>query len=553
MKTRGSLWLAAVAACASGGRAIPPARFANVPPVFAVNDQQDTREPPRKREVTDGMFYFEGSVYRRLVRPLEVRRDERARGVNSLDEVPDSTWFTNRIGVRDLTLDELRRGPNVVGNPENFTPWVVHEIKHTGESLGFLITDSRGEKFIIKFDRRGFPETETANQMITGRLLWAAGYNTTDDYLAHVRAEDIVVAPDATRYELGGRTHRYTTAELAAALDTVERTRNGRLRVMASHFLDGKPIGGHAAEGVRADDPNDVIPHERRRDLRGALPLFAWLDHVDVKESNTMDMWTQDPHDPARHFVVHYFLDFGKSLGGMSLLAADPRRGNEYSVDPPKMYGSFVTLGLRPRTFEHRPYPDLRGIGLYDSVHYAPEQWRPSSPAYLPFLVADRYDWFWGAKIMMRFTPDQLRAVVDLGELSDPSSRAFLVNTLIARQRQTAAYAFSCVNPLDNFAIDDRAALCFDDLALSYQLTSAQTRYLVRSFDPRGGPIGASQIYEPTSGHTCTGPVDVSRDPVGYTIVEIETRRGRGGLRAYVHVARDPKTHGWRVIGIWRE
>ena len=32
--------------------------------------------------------------------------------VNTLDEVPDSSWFTNRIGVRDLPLAEIARGPN---------------------------------------------------------------------------------------------------------------------------------------------------------------------------------------------------------------------------------------------------------------------------------------------------------------------------------------------------------------------------------------------------------------------------------------------------------
>ena len=32
--------------------------------------------------------------------------------MNTLDEVPDSSWFTNRIGVRDLPLTEIARGPN---------------------------------------------------------------------------------------------------------------------------------------------------------------------------------------------------------------------------------------------------------------------------------------------------------------------------------------------------------------------------------------------------------------------------------------------------------
>ena len=34
--------------------------------------------------------------------------------VNSLDEVPDSTWFTNRIGRRDMSMAEIVRGPDRV-------------------------------------------------------------------------------------------------------------------------------------------------------------------------------------------------------------------------------------------------------------------------------------------------------------------------------------------------------------------------------------------------------------------------------------------------------
>src|SRR5262245_47852313 len=36
----------------------------------------------------------------------------RAVNVNTLDEVPDSSWFTNRIGIRDLSIAEISRGPN---------------------------------------------------------------------------------------------------------------------------------------------------------------------------------------------------------------------------------------------------------------------------------------------------------------------------------------------------------------------------------------------------------------------------------------------------------
>src|SRR5688572_3178868 len=38
----------------------------------------------------------------------------RALNVNTLDEVPDSSWFTNRIGQRAMTVAEIVRGPDSV-------------------------------------------------------------------------------------------------------------------------------------------------------------------------------------------------------------------------------------------------------------------------------------------------------------------------------------------------------------------------------------------------------------------------------------------------------
>src|SRR5918995_3611761 len=40
------------------------------------------------------------------------RTDVKAQNINTIDEVPDSSWFTNRIYARSLTADEITRGPN---------------------------------------------------------------------------------------------------------------------------------------------------------------------------------------------------------------------------------------------------------------------------------------------------------------------------------------------------------------------------------------------------------------------------------------------------------
>src|SRR4030095_11343429 len=40
-----------------------------------------------------------------------------ALNVNTLGEVPDSSWFTNRLGQHEMTIDEIVRGPNQVDGP----------------------------------------------------------------------------------------------------------------------------------------------------------------------------------------------------------------------------------------------------------------------------------------------------------------------------------------------------------------------------------------------------------------------------------------------------
>ena len=42
------------------------------------------------------------------------RKDVRALNVNTIDEVPDSSWFTNRIGQKPMPLADLQRGPDML-------------------------------------------------------------------------------------------------------------------------------------------------------------------------------------------------------------------------------------------------------------------------------------------------------------------------------------------------------------------------------------------------------------------------------------------------------
>jgi hypothetical protein len=548
---------ALVMGCASGS-AVPEVRFANAPVARVVNDRLDVAKPPESRLFLPDTYVYDGTIGRRITRGLELPRPRRALGVNALDEVPDSTWFTNRIGARELTPDEVRAGP-AADDPERHTPWTVRSTKIGGTSVGFIIKDASGVKYMIKFDAGDAPpELETGTHVVVNRLLWACGYNVPEDHVVYLRPEDLVLAADATVKDLtGGETRRLDRAALDRALATVRHEPDGRIRALASRWIDGVTLGGHPGEGVREDDRNDRIPHELRRDLRGQYPIYAWLDAVDVTEGQYIDSWVADPGNPHHHYVKHYAIDFGKSLGAMGEIAFDWWRGVYYRIDLAAMVRMFVTAGLSAQPWEERSAPRPRGVSsLFGTAMFDPGSWHADSPGYAPFLTADRFDKFWGAKIVARFTRDQIHAAVEAGRFSDPRAVEYLTDTLVARQRMTAAHWFARVDPLDRFSIEtagDRVELCFDDLAIgSHLVPSSQTRYAITHHDVAGRPLDARITTAGISGHACAELPVLRADGGGYTIVQISTMRSSFAGDTFVHVARDPQTRVARVIGVWR-
>ena len=548
----------ALAACTTGTD-LPPARFANAPIVTAVNDRLDVPVQPATREFMPSLYNVRGVLTRRIVRGLELHRPQRAFGVNALDEVPDSTWFTNRIGVRDLTPDEIRRGPLTDETPELHRPWTVRSTKGGGTAIGFVIVDGRGIKYVLKFDDPEAPEQQTAIDVIVNRLLWAVGYNVSEDEIVYFRDEDLVVAPDASIKDgEGNKIGRLDRKGLEDRLAQIDHGKDGRIRGLVSRWIAGKTVGGHASEGTRRDDPNDLIPHELRRDLRGAYSVFAWVDHVDIHEGNFVDTWVADATDKARHYLVHYFIDFGRSLGGMALFATDWHRGHTYVVDFADIGRSLVTFGLVEPSWKDRPQHPAKEVPSFDATTFDPGDWHPDWPAYVPFLTADRFDKFWGAKLVARFTPEQIAAAIEAGRLSEPEAAQYLLDTLIERQRLTLQYWFARVAPIDApavTAVGDRVELCFSDLAIRYRTSAANTSYTLQAHDWHGTAVG-SAIAAPagTAGRTCAKVDTASEDDDGgYTIIRISVRRPDFTGSTLIHLGRDPATGLPRVIGLWRE
>jgi hypothetical protein len=520
--------LAAVGLVACGSSPVGRIRFRHAAPVWRVDDQRPLASIPEKRTDYRVLDKLDNAFTYRATRAMELRDDKPALDVNSLDEVPDSTWFTNRIGIRDLSLDELKRGPNLSDSPFDHRPWTITGAKIGGVSLGFTFEDSTKRKFLLKFDMKEYPEAETAAHIIVHRILWGIGYNVAEDHLGYIQRRDLVVGSSARKKGIDD-------AKLDEALQRVYRRQDGSIRVLTSQFVPGTPLGPYPREGVRDDDANDRIPHERRRSLRGQYPIVAWLDHADLKEAQTVDSF----HDG---YVTHYLVDFGKALGVMGMTAPDPTIGHRYRYDVPSALADFVTLGLRRHSWDGKHPTGLRGVGLFDTAHFDPGRWKTYLP-YWPIVDKDRFDAFWGAKLLMRFKPHELAAIVEQAQLTDPRSAKYLVDTLVARQRMTARYWFDRVAPLDAFVVEqqaDKARLCFTDLTLAYALRSAPTTYAVRAYDHDGKAISAAIATRAgDKGRTCTA-VALAPRADNYTIVHLQVRRNSHAMPpVVVHLARD--------------
>jgi hypothetical protein len=385
-------------------------------------------------------------------------------GVNTLGEVPDSSWFTNR-DISSLSIEALRKGGRVHGGPQ--PPYTVVAAKTEGVSTGFRIRDARGLLYFVKADPPSNPEMATAADVMGALFLYAAGYNVPENYIMVGPTEEFRLAEKASINSISGKNRRLTAIELRQIFDQIPRERDGRVRLMASLSLPPKIEGPFRYAGVRSDDPNDLVPHQQRRDLRGLRVLFAWLNHTDAKGENSLDT-VEGEGENAR--FVHHLLDFGDCFGSDSDIAKDPRHGQEYIVLP-ITWSRMYTLGLSAPDWETVHYPkEMKAVGNFTAVAFDPLTWKANypNPAFVQMTALDGY---WGAKRVMAFRNEQIRAIIEEGHFQDPKVVDYMTRVLESRRDAIGRAWFRQVLPLERFRIVDDH-LAFDDLAVQYGFSS---------------------------------------------------------------------------------
>ena len=447
---------------------------ANRPFVIPDNAPNDMLNSPQPRYVKakndfadafNQQFVLQGEQFVDLSRFIRYITDnpKEAYNADAFGEVANSSWFNNRNGQKRMTIEEIVKGANRGTGPDTGNDWTVVRAKSEGVTPGFTIIDSRGDKYVIKFDPVGFQGLNSASEIIGSRLFYASGYNVPQNYICYFDPKILKLGENVKLTDEKGRDRLMNEEDMKTIIAELERGSRGLIRATASKYVQGIPLGPFKYEKVRKDDYNDLIPHHHRRELRGLRVIAAWLNHIDSKSANSMDTYVTEN---GFSYVRHYLIDFGTILGSGGRGPQPKYRGYENEIDPHAMLIRMFTFGLYVPKWERVPNEvEFASVGRFYSEFFHPKKYKIifPNPAYDNMTNLDAY---WGAKIVMSFTDEQLKAVVDEALYPDPGASDYVLKVLKERRDITGRYWFEAVAPIDNFSLE-RNILKFEDLAVT--------------------------------------------------------------------------------------
>ena len=465
-----------------------------------------------------------------------------AGNINTIDEVPDSSWFTNRIGSRPITVEELQRGP-VEGPAPAPQKWTITREKSAGMAPGFTAQDANGQTWFVSFDAKANPRGATAAVVVATKIFWALGYNQVEYFLTSFAPENTVIDTNATKRRPSGKRTPMTLDDVRELVENVPREADGTLRAAAGRVLPGRIIGGFRYQGTRPDDPNDLVPHEHRRELRALRVFGAWTNLTDMKAGNTLDTVVTEG---GRSIVRHYLQDVGSTFG---VGAAGPHDNNEgwehiYEAGPTKRRLYTFGFGLSP--WQTAEYPDYPTIGLFEGDAFDPETWKPRAPT-LAYLEMRDDDAFWAARRVMAFSDELIRAVVKTGEIGDEAQEKYLADTLILRRDKIGRAYLPKINPIVDPALSADGDLTFGNAAVQYGFAPAPSTYTA-TWSRFDNATGTSTRIGQTSGSALRMQAPAGLPTAEGSFIELELSASDANHATW---ARPIRVHFKRSGGAW--
>jgi hypothetical protein len=486
-------------------------------------------------------------TYNLFALPRQKPSGIRAQNVNTIDEVPDSSWFTNRIGTRALTTDEIVRGPNV-GPPPDPSRWVIYRQKSGGSKVGITAKDANGETWFLEFDPPYYPEAATASVMMATRFFWAFGYNQVETFLTTFDPQRMEIHPEATFRRPSGKRTPITRGDINELLEKVARRPDGTYRVVAQRLIPGTIIGNFRYQGTRPDDPNDLVPHEHRRELRGLFVFGAWTNMTDFKASNTLDTLVKEN---GRTVVKHYLQDVGSTFG-VTNEGHQWENGWEYFYQGGTAAKRLASFGFVQSPWATVKFTEGPSIGKFEGDRFDPRKWRTHTPNASSIEMRDD-DAFWAARRIAAFSDEMIRAIVHTGEFSDPAAEQAIGDIMIKRRDTILQAYLPAVNPIVTPRLENNR-LSFENAAIAAGVGDAPEAYRAAWFE-FDNTTGETRPLAATSSTTTTiaAPRGLPATTGSFIAVEISAN-----AREHDAWARPVRTYfrldvdGWKLVGLER-
>ena len=271
-----------------------------------------------------------------------------------------------------------------------------------------------------------------------------------ESFLTTFDPKKTTIDPKATVRRPNGKRTPFTQDDINAILERVARNQDGTYRVIAGRLLPGKILGGYQYAGTRPDDPNDLVPHEHRRELRALRVFGAWTNLTDLKAANTLDTLDHGERQDDRQA-----LPAGRRLD-LRHVQRLPRVGPELRV---LLRGAAVAEAPLHARVRAEPVADgrlrrvpvgrqVRGQGVRSRERGGRRRRRPPT-----WRLRDD-DAFWAARRVAAFTDELIRAAVHTGQFSDPAAEKYLGDVLIQRREKIKSIYLTQVNPIVNPRLD---------------------------------------------------------------------------------------------------
>ncbi len=452
-----------------------------------------------------------------------------------------------------MSLEELVRGSNVSGAPNPDETWTVFKGKSQGLTPGFEILDSKGDRYVIKLDPVGVPELSTGAEAIATKIFYAIGYNTPENYIVRFDPDNFAIREGTQVEDTFGDEQALTEWRLRRMIRRVPRAEDGTIRVTASKYIRGTPIGPFRYYETRSDDPNDIISHEDRRELRGLRLFAAWTNHDDTRAQNTQSTWIEED---GRHFVRHYLLDFGSTFGSGSVDMQFPNLSFTYWLDFGEVKRNTFGFGFRVPKYRHvkwPSYPEYQAVGRWEGEAFDCLGWRNDypNPAFVRMMPRDA---FWAAKIIMRFTREELSAIVNTGEYGNPDVARYFLDVLVQRQTKCGEAGINRTNPLDDFRLTGRY-MEFTNVSQAHGFVDSETEYSLSwsLFDNRTGAREALRSAVTQSQTRSELPERPRKGPDDFLLAELRSiNTDFPHWDAPITVYLRPVGGGYRIVGVDR-